>query len=517
MSPLVTARGWGYRHAGRTSWAIRGLDLRIEPGERVLLAGPSGVGKSTLLSALAGLLDTEHSGNTEGELAGPERSRIGMVFQDPETQLVMATAGDDVAFGLENHAVPTERIWPRVDRALARVGFGYPPDRPTGQLSGGEKQRLVLAGVLALEPSLLLLDEPTANLDPAGAAMVRETVRQAVADSGAALLLVEHRVADWAPMIDRVLVLSPDGGLLADGPPETVFDRQGSALAEAGVWVPGFDPPSVSPGTPGAVTLLADELRYAYPRQPAASMAVHDVSVRLAAGETLGITGENGSGKSTLALLLAGLLPPDSGTVRFLPEPELPGMMPATTGERTGEPAEPVRWRPRRRAARRQQPLHRLRADDLIRVVGTVFQDPEHQFLRPTVRQELALGPRLAGRSVGQTRGRVDELLTRLRLDHVAEANPYTLSGGEKRRLSVATALAASPRVLILDEPTFGQDRRTWTELVRLLADLRDDGHAIACVTHDELFLVTLADRRLALVRGRPAGTEDPVGSGAAR
>lgn len=508
MSPIVAARGWGYRHAGRSHWAVRGLDLAIEPGERVLLAGASGAGKSTLLSAMAGLLDTDHSGDTEGELVAPERSRVGMVFQDPESQLVMATAGDDVAFGLENHAVPTERIWPRVHDALATVGFGHPPDRPTGRLSGGEKQRLVLAGVLALEPSLLLLDEPTANLDPAGAAMVRETVRQAVQRTDATLLLVEHRVEDWISMIDRVVVLAPGGGVLADGAPDSVFASHGAELAEAGVWVPGFDPPAVPPGTPGADVLSAEDLRYAYPRQESSRPAVDQVSVRLASGEILGITGENGSGKSTLAMVLSGLLAPDGGRVLLSPD-QLAG------GAANGVPATGVAGisgRRRDRASRRDRPLHQLPADELIRLVGTVFQDPEHQFLRPTVRQELALGPRLAGHPPDRIEARVDELLIRLRLDHVAQANPYTLSGGEKRRLSVATALATSPRVLVLDEPTFGQDRRTWIELVRLLSTLRDDGHAIVCVSHDEVFLRTLADRRLALADGRPVAIPEPSG-----
>src|SRR6187200_1587980 len=176
----VEARGWGWRHAGRRQYAVRELDLVIEPGERVLLLGASGAGKSTLLLALAGLLDPANAGEAEGSLTvdgldpRDARDRIGLVLQDPETQLVMARSGDDVAFGPENHAVPPKAIWPRVDAALAAVRFPYGRDRRTDWLSGGEQQRLALAGVLALSPRLLLLDEPTANLDPAGAGLVRE-------------------------------------------------------------------------------------------------------------------------------------------------------------------------------------------------------------------------------------------------------------------------------------------------------------------------------------------------------
>ena len=176
-----TPANWGLRHPGRREWAVRGLDLTIEPGERVLLLGASGAGKSTLLTALAGLVDTSVV-ETEGELLvdgrdpREARDRTGLLFQDPESQIMMGRAGDDVAFGLENRCVPSDGIWPRVDAALAAVDFPYGRDRPTHALSGGEQQRLALAGTLALRPGLLMLDEPTANLDPDGAAEVRSVL-----------------------------------------------------------------------------------------------------------------------------------------------------------------------------------------------------------------------------------------------------------------------------------------------------------------------------------------------------
>src|SRR5689334_17718396 len=220
----VVLRDFGWRHAGRRSWAVRGVDLRIRHGERVLLLGPSGAGKSTLLAALAGLLP-EDSGESEGtaEIDGldPRKSRegVGLLFQDPQTQLVMARSGDDVAFGLENRGVPAGEIWPRVSDALDRVGFPYPITRSTSALSGGEQQRLALAGVLALRPGLVLLDEPTANLDPAGGDLIREAIARA-RDRDSTLIVVEHRVAEALPLIDRVVVLAPGGGVAADGAPE---------------------------------------------------------------------------------------------------------------------------------------------------------------------------------------------------------------------------------------------------------------------------------------------------------
>src|SRR5689334_12001948 len=248
----VALRGFGWRHAGRKAWAVRGVDLHIAHGERVLLLGPSGAGKSTLLSALAGLLPAD-SGETEGTLT--VTAPAGILFQAPQTQLVMARSGDDVAFGLENHAVPAPQIWPRVSDALDRVGFPYPITRPTAALSGGEAQRLALAGVLALRPGLLLLDEPTANLDPAGAELVREGITRSRDD--ASLIIVEHRVAEALPLIDRVVVLEAGGGIRADGAPEMVFAAYGDQLAADGVWVPGFSIPPLKSPRPASEVLLS--------------------------------------------------------------------------------------------------------------------------------------------------------------------------------------------------------------------------------------------------------------------
>jgi len=206
-----------------------------------------------------------------------------------------------------------------------------------------------------------------------------------------------------------------------------------------------------------------------------------DLDLTLESGTATALTGPNGTGKSTLALTLAGLLAPAGGHLA------------AADALAAGLGPAPHRWRSR----------------DLLERVGTVFQDPEHQFLAGTVRGELAIGPRALGLGGAAQTERVDALLHRLRLDHLADANPFTLSGGEKRRLSVATVLATRPRLLVLDEPTFGQDSRTWAELVRLLAELLDTGTAVLAVTHDEQFVSALADARLTLVPG-PAPARGP-------
>ncbi|MDF2560698.1 MAG: transporter ATP-binding protein [Microbacterium sp.] len=457
----VEARGWGWRHASRLAWALSDVSFRIEPGERVLVLGASGAGKSTLLHGLAGVLGGEEEGESTGELlvdgapAVATRGRAGLVLQDPDSQVILARAGDDVAFGCENLGVPRAEIWPRVRSALDAVGLDVPLDHPTKALSGGQKQRLALAGMLAMRPGLVLLDEPTANLDPAGVVEVRDAVERMLQAQPATLIVVEHRLEVWLPLITRVIVIGA-GGVVADGAPGEVLGDQGARLAADGVWVPGHAPAAPPPprGVPGETLLSARGLAVARVKGRPVATGI-DLDVR--AGQALAITGPNGAGKSTLGLTLAGLLPPAAGDLT------------ASAVLAAGAAPEPIRWASR----------------DLLTRIGMVFQEPEHQLLAKTVRDELAVGPRALGMAEDAIAARSDELLARLRLTHLAAANPYTLSGGEKRRLTVAAAIATRPRVLVLDEPTFGQDARTWAELVAMLATLRDDGSAIVTITHD--------------------------------
>ncbi|NJC23503.1 energy-coupling factor transport system ATP-binding protein [Arthrobacter pigmenti] len=475
MGASISASGWGWRHPGRARWAVRDIDLRIEPGERVLLLGASGAGKSTLLHGLAGVLGDQDEGEQSGELTidgnnpADARGRSGLVLQDPDTQLVLARVGDEVAFGAENLAVPRDEIWPRVTRALDDVGLDVPLHHPTTALSGGQKQRLALAAVLAMQPGLLLLDEPTANLDPAGVLEVRDAVVRVLDRTGATLVVVEHRVEVWADVVDRIVVLDSNGGILADGSPDVVLQQQGTRdrLIEAGVWVPGHHPavPLVETNT-GVDLLEARNLSVA--RAKRGPTVLDGVDLTLQAGAALSVLGPNGAGKSTLALTLAGLLRPRGGTLSAL-DPLSRG-----AGQRP----------------------HAWKSAELVSRIGTVFQEPEHQFLTHTVLEELEFGPRRVARSdEAEVRRRVDPIAERLRLTGLLKANPFTLSGGEKRRLSVASMLASSPDILILDEPTFGQDANTWAELVALLAEEIARGTSVVSVTHDRDFTAALGSR----------------------
>lgn len=467
----VTAQQWGWRHADQQRWAISELDLTIDAGQRVLLLGPSGSGKSTLLHGLAGVLGGAEEGHAAGRLlvdgAPPtaQRSRIGMVLQDPDSQVILSRVGDDVAFGMENFGVPRAEIWPRVEVALQSVGLTLPLLHDTAQLSGGQKQRLALAGVLAMRPGLILLDEPTANLDPAGVLEVRDAVTAAAELTGATVVVVEHRTEVWLPVVDRVIVLSAGGEVIADGPPGPTIEREHTHLVESGIWVPGAPAPAVSRTHTSAEPILsARDLTVGYRTD------LLTLDLDITPGRVLAVTGPNGSGKSTLALTLGGLLPPRGGAVEaavdFAPTPKR---------------RNPIRWRSR----------------ELLTRITSVFQDPEHQFLAPTVRDEVALGPRALKLPEAEIDARSTDLLERLRLTGVADRSPYTLSGGEKRRLSVATVLMTRPGLVVLDEPTFGQDRRTWAELILLLAEIANEGTAVVTITHDAEFVDLLADERI--------------------
>lgn len=523
----LRAEGWGWRHAGRSEWAVRGLDLVIEPGERVLLLGASGAGKSTLVHAFAGVLGGSDEGEQEGSvtvggrLPAESRGRTGLVLQDPDSQVALARIGDDIAFGCENLGIPREEIWHRVGEAMAAVGLELPLDRPTSALSGGQKQRVALAGVLAMRPEVVLLDEPTANLDPAGVSEVRDAVAAVVRASNATFVVIEHRVDVWLDVVDRVIVLEPGGGVLADGDPATVLRERGAELARGGVWVPGFDPlegrpaRQAHPSTTDARPTLFATTDLAVGRT-LATVAARGLDLDVARASALALTGPNGAGKSTLALTIAGLLEPVAGTLRALPtltgDPASDAVPSSETA--VAEPGTRRAARRHRRAVRRARrwggvggrPLgeHPFAwpSRELLTRIGTVFQDPEHQFVAGTVRGELEVALKALRLEATEIDARVADVAGRLRLDGLLTANPYTLSGGEKRRLSVASVLVARPAVLVLDEPTFGQDSRTWAELVRLLGEQLDRGTAVVAVTHDRAFIDALADRELQV---RPA------------
>lgn len=442
----IVARGLGYQHATRATPAFQQVDLTVEAGERVLITGDSGSGKSTLLAVLAGLAGDDEDGHQIGalEVAGT----VGMVLQDPDAQTILTRVGDDVAFGAENLGVDPAEIWDRVRLALDAVGLQVPLDHPTAFLSGGQKQRLALAGVLAMGADIIVLDEPTANLDPQGRAEVVRAVEQVCARTSATLIVVEHQPTHWVDVVDTFYHL----------------DQQGLHPSSAAQLSRRLDLPparAVPADHPAALACQQVRTRFGAPR-----------SVQIPEGFSTVITGVNGVGKTTLLHVLAGLEPPVSGTVDYAQQ------------VRQGLRGPSWKWASKKLAQR----------------IGYVFQEPEYQFVTSTVREEMALG--------GAPQERITRLLQRLRLSHLVDANPFTLSGGEKRRLSVATALVNAPRLLFLDEPTFGQDDTTFRELVGLIRELVDQGVTVVSITHDEAFIASLGDYVVTLSND-PASTQE--------
>lgn len=453
------------------------LDLHVPAGQRVLVAGPSGAGKSTVLLALAGALGESVPGDVSGDVhlsAGDgAEAVIGLVTQRPGDAVVAGRTGRDVAFGPENLGLDREETWRRVDHALDAVGLHQGRDHPTDALSGGELQRLALAGALALQPGLLLLDEPTSMLDDVTAATVRGAVADVVDATGATLVVVEHRLGPWLDLVDRVVVLDGHGAVLADTDPRTFASTQRDVLADAGVWMPGLPDPlphrpprelvvPVDEPTAIDVRRLDVELVRRSWSGSTCTAALGAVDLRLDVGAAHTLVGPSGAGKSTLLAVCAGLQRPTSGQVR-----------------------------------RGQVDPSRLRSRALAAVSGWVPQAPEHGLLTLTVREEVALTAARLERPVD-----VEGVLHHLGLTQYADTNPYRLSGGEQRRLAVAAALAHRPSAVLLDEPTVGQDRTTWAAVAGWWRQAADTGAVAVAATHDDV-LVRLGDRVHHLDRGR--------------
>lgn len=485
----------------RADPVLDGVDLRVRSGEHVLLLGPSGSGKSTVLHCITGVVphtvaarltgEVTVAGTRTAEAAVVDLSRhVGVVAQDPSAAVCLPTVDQELALPLENHATDPEHIGPRLDAALTAVGAGHLRERVTSELSGGETQRVALAAALVTEPEVLLLDEPTSMLDPAGVAEVRSAV--AAASSGSTVVLVEHRLDELAggdgtaALPRRAVVLGEDGRVLADGPTAQVLHDRAGDLLRAGCWLPldaelvgvggtagglgspanedllrrlaqapGDTVPSVPAG--GEVVLRARGLavsRHAPPRRrrrsagpPVPPPLLAGIDLELRAGEVVALLGRNGVGKTSLLLTLAGLLPPAAGTV----DGSRPGM---------------------------------------------VFQNAEHQFVAHTVAEEVAHG----------LTGPVDEVvraqLRAHRLEHLAGQSPFRLSGGEKRRLSLAAMLAHDRPCLLADEPTLGLDRRDTVATTTALRTAADTGRAVVVSSHDLRTVLTVADRVVVLGDG---------------
>lgn len=528
---LLQVQGLGIRHEGAARALPSRASFSVARGEVTLLLGPSGAGKSTLALALNGLIPHAVPAALEGTVlvdgldtrATPVATlstRVGMVFQDPDAQLVTGTLLDEVAFGPENLRVPVDEVLTRAERALRQVGLWERRHDNPDLLSGGGRQRLAIACALAMGSPLLVLDEPTANLDPQGIEEVYAVLGELVAEGDRAIVLVEHNLDAATAITDRVVVLDHEGCTVADGTVDDVLRGRAEQLHAMGVWLPvatsaalrlraagwPLDPLPLDPAelrtllqnTAAPASLSADAAAAPSAEQPvraeprpgrAAASALltdplirvtdlrtrrgrreilHGVSLNVAAGEFVAIVGANGAGKTTLLQSIAGVVPVPRGQV-------------AVGGI----------------------DVARIDLRSLSKHIGFVFQNPEHQFIAHTVFDELAHGLRLQKLPAETVHERTLDVLRRFGLEDKADTHPFLLSGGQKRRLSVGTALVAGAPVLALDEPTFGQDRARADELMHVLRTLGEAGTTILVVTHDMQLVTEYAHRTVIVDDGR--------------
>lgn len=463
---------------GSPSLLFDDLTAGVPAGQKVLLLGPSGCGKSTLLQVWSGLIPDALEVPLKYEGIGIPHS-WGYLFQDPDSQFCMPYVDEEIAFVLENIGMPREWMPEKIRQCLEQVGLDLDdPHVLIASLSGGMKQRLAIASLLALEPDVWFLDEPTSLLDPEGTTEVWQTVKQITQDK--TVIIVEHKIDEIVDFVDRVILFDVHARIVADGKPEQVFRDYKPKLKEYGIWYPGVwddeedrfpkNENRFSRGTPEErepLVQLHGLIGY-HGKEPKIEVA----SANLYPGDWVAVVGENGAGKSTLLQSLMQLIPTHGDYV-------LAG--------------RPVRG-----------------FDDVSDMAAYVFQNPEMQFVTNSVYDELAFNFRRDGDSEETIKVKTDELLQWFGLDKHRDLHPYQLSLGQKRRLSVAAATVKTQRLILLDEPTFGQDAANTFALLEKLESWRQEGVAIVMVTHDLEIVSRLATRVWEVWQGRLVAELNP-------
>jgi energy-coupling factor transport system ATP-binding protein len=507
---LIEIENLTFCYGGTEKPALQGVNLEVRDGEFILITGPSGGGKSSLCRCLNGLIPHFYGGKISGrvEVQGlniVEQStkelatKVGMIFQDPENQLVAMDVEREIAFGLENLAFPRDLIAKRMEESLDTLGISGLRYRQVHELSGGEKQKVVIASVLALHPDVLVLDEPTSELDPKGAEEVLNAIERLNDELGITVILIEHRLDRVAHLVDRLIILH-EGRIIADGAPRQVLSE--GEITNIGVGIPpiirlvqGLRNKGISiDETPLTVRegrsmldgvfrnakmpvfqkkkrlddkpiVNIDKLWHAYSNEVT---ALKDVSLTICEGEFVAIMGRNASGKTTLVKHINGLLKPTKGRVKV-------------GGIHTREAT----------------------IAELAQKVGFVFQNPNDHLFADTVEEEIAFTLKNLGFKGGEIASRVDEMLKRFNLIPYRHQYPRFLSGGEKQRVALASVLAAHPKMLILDEPTRGMEYKLKSELMGFLNEYRSQGNTVILVTHDVETVAEHADRVILLSEGK--------------
>ena len=497
-----------FTYEGAEALAIENIDLKVRPGEIVLLTGPSGAGKTTLCSCLNGLIPHFHTGTLKGQVlvqgrdtrktrVGVLSSLVGLVFQDPESQLISPTVADEIAFGPENLAVPRDEIVERVQEGLRIARLQGFEGREPHNLSGGEQQACAIAAIFAMYPEIYVMDEPTSNLDPLGTQHVLSMIVKVAKERGKTLLIAEHKLEEVLPLVDRVVIMDRGQivrddtveGTLSHGDIAHVFampplvrlaerlqlDAQPltaeqfyTALTEKhrlnGLTLNMDECPTAEEKEPGEPVIEIRGLCHSY---EGADAALNGVDLTIHRGELVSILGRNGSGKTTLVKHINGLLKPDEGSVVVLGQD--------TTQTTTAQ---------------------------LAKHVGFCFQNPNHQMITFVVKDELALGPKSLGLGKEEIERRSLEALEFVGMAGQMGADVMALGKGQKQRLALASVLTMKPQILIIDEPTTGQDPQMTEEIFQIIKRLNEEGTTVLVITHKFDYAAAYTKRAVILANG---------------
>jgi len=507
-----------YSYPGTETPAIRNINLAIQAGEIVLITGPSGAGKTTLCSTLNRIVPESYEGELTGKILvqgedisshsiGEMAFKAGMLFQDPSGQLTNPTVEDEIAFGPENKGLPVEQVEKLIKEYVGYVGMEKFLDRPPQALSGGQQQSVAYAAVLAMEPDIYVLDEPTSNLDPLGSDLVFDLMKKLATDKKKTVIIVEHKLEKIINLVNRIIVMDK-GAIVYDGTPEEVLLHY-EELKKIGVVTPQinqiFLKLNAEKGTQLAQTTslsdAVDSLRAALPRtlpqerflqvgknfkqfrrfdKPIIQVkdlrfgyvpeveVLHGISLDINEGEFLSIVGRNGSGKTTIVKHFNGLHKPTGGSV-------------IVKGQDTRETT----------------------VAQLSRAVGYCFQNPDHQIFSSLVLDELRYGPKNLGWDDETIDETILEVTKMLGISDLLEENPYNLSKGQRQQIAVAAILCTKPDVLIVDEPTTGQDPLQSRAMMDMMKELNEKAHkTIVVITHDMSIAAEYSDRIVAMHMG---------------
>jgi energy-coupling factor transporter ATP-binding protein EcfA2 len=499
---------WKYR--GSNQWSLQDVSLQIEEGDFVVVTGATGSGKTTFCRLINGLIPHGYPGTLRGRVyvnaedtinksISALSNHVGTVFEDPESQIIWTSVADEVIFSLENRQFSKEEIDKRLERVLRFLSLLDKKDKTPFELSGGQKQRLALAAVMACNPSIIVLDEPTSQMDPVGRREVFGAIEKVRREYNSTIIIVEHNVSELIPAADKMILLN-DGKLVLFESPDKYYEdlelvkkfrgpipemvELGSKLRKSGliqrncltlnhIYEEIKEKLSFSKYVSyksvmqnfGKHALEAEDVYYTYPDGTA---ALRGVNLSIIKGEFVGIIGVNGSGKTTLAKTFNGLLKPSAGKIRVF-----------------------------------EKPLLEYDSEKLVSVVGYVFQNPIHQIASKTVFDEVAFGMRNLGVKEKDVEETVNSLLKRFNLEKYRLDHPYNLSRADQFRMTLASVLAMGPNILVVDEPTTGQDLRQSYEIMDVLKEENSNGKTIVVITHHLRFIAEYIPRVIFMLGGK--------------